>query len=98
MPSVSFPTSCCTSNGSTHHAPPRLSPACLTRATVFFLYCPFSGRRLEQVLASIEELAIQRTVRLILVGMAQLTRSGWRALGSRSAEVDIYVSEGPRQV
>lgn len=41
----------------------------LARGTVFFLYCPFSGARLEQVLDGIEPIARVRPIRICCVDL-----------------------------
>lgn len=41
----------------------------ITRGTVFFLYCPFSGDRLEQVLDGIEPIARTRPIRICSVDL-----------------------------
>ncbi len=50
--------------------------AALARATVFFLYCPFSGDRLEQLLRAIEPLARERSIRVAAVDVP-LPPCGW---------------------
>lgn len=43
--------------------------------TVFFLYCPFSGERLERVLLELETIAHGRQIRVCCVDMPSITRS-----------------------
>lgn len=65
----------------------------LTTATVFFLYCPFSGERLARFLDEVEGLARMRTLRLCCVGVAALERPWLRRVESAgSAEVGVYRS------
>lgn len=69
----------------------------LTRGTVFFLYCPFSGERLEQVLDGIEPIARARPIRLCCVDLrlpfrpwltSVLPHSGY------SGDLSVYRSTG----
>jgi hypothetical protein len=50
----------------------------LTIGSVFFLYCPFSGFRLEKVLASLERIARTREIRICCVDLP-LTARAWLA-------------------
>lgn len=51
----------------------------ITRGTVFFLYCPFSGERLEQVLDDIEPIARTRPIRICSVDLRLPFRPWLRA-------------------
>jgi SAM-dependent methyltransferase len=62
------------------------------RATVFFLYCPFGGARLEQFLAGLEAIARVRKLRVCCVGMPVLDRPWLVPLPSSSAELAVYAS------
>jgi precorrin-6B methylase 2 len=59
--------------------------------TVFFLYCPFSGARLERVLDHIEDIARTRAVRVCCVQLPALNRS-WLEPVSSEEELSIYQS------
>jgi len=59
--------------------------------TVFFLYCPFSGARLERVLDHIEDIARTRAVRVCCVQLPALTRP-WLETVSVDEELSIYRS------
>jgi len=60
--------------------------------TVFFLYCPFSGDRVEKVLADLEPIAHSREIRICCVDLPLPPRP-WLTLMSRpSAGVAIYRS------
>lgn len=60
--------------------------------TVFFLYCPFSGERLERLLADLEPVARTRTIRLCCVDL-MLPERAWFELESQpSEELAIYRS------
>ena len=64
----------------------------MTVGTVFFLYCPFSGARLERVLDALEELAGARALRVCCVDLPPLQRPWLAPLRSRSAELAVYRS------
>ncbi|HEV8550378.1 MAG TPA: hypothetical protein VGQ57_15145 [Polyangiaceae bacterium] len=59
--------------------------------TVFFLYCPFSGARLERVLHHLEAMARARTIRICCVQLPALERE-WLKLVSADEELSIYRS------
>ncbi|WP_394842164.1 hypothetical protein LZC95_34435 [Pendulispora brunnea] len=72
----------------------------ITRGSVFFLYCPFSGERLAKVLAALESIARTRTIRVCCVDLT-LPPCPWLALEPpRSPDVAIYrstlVEKAPR--
>jgi SAM-dependent methyltransferase len=63
--------------------------------TVFFLYCPFSGERLEQVLAGLAPIARARPIRVCCVDLPLPPRP-WLALASSpSGDLDVYRSAPP---
>jgi len=64
----------------------------ITTGTVFFLYCPFSGERVERVLDALEGIARTRQIRICCVAMAPLERPWLTRLGSTSPELDLYRS------
>ncbi len=60
--------------------------------TVFFLYCPFSGERLERVLADLEPLSRARPIRVCCVDLP-LPPCSWLTPASRpSGDLTIYRS------
>jgi len=64
----------------------------LPTGTVFFLYCPFSGQRLERFLDALEPLARVRPIRVCCVQLPALSRP-WLSLVSRpTEELAIYRS------
>lgn len=67
-----------------------LSP--LNLGTVFFLYCPFSGERLERLLGGLASLAKTRRIRICCVDMPRLEHPWLRRLDSTSPELDLYRS------
>lgn len=65
----------------------------LATGTVFFLYCPFSGERLERVLARIEAIAATRPIRVCTVDLPPLERS-WLVLKAPLADgLAVYTSQ-----
>lgn len=60
--------------------------------TVFFLYCPFSGERLEKVLAHLEAIAHTRTIRVCCVDMPLPPRRWLTLEASPRAGLEIYRS------
>jgi SAM-dependent methyltransferase len=60
--------------------------------TVFFLYCPFSGERLERVLADLEPVARARPIRVCCVDLPLPTRSWLTLASSPSGDLTIYRS------
>jgi SAM-dependent methyltransferase len=60
--------------------------------SVFFLYCPFSGERLDQMLAGLEPIARTREIRICCVDVA-LPPCPWLALAAEpAADLAIYRS------
>ncbi|MEO7730064.1 MAG: class I SAM-dependent methyltransferase [Kofleriaceae bacterium] len=64
----------------------------ITIGTVFFLYCPFSGQRVERFLDGLESIAQTRQIRVCCVDMAPLERPWLTRLASTSPELDLYRS------
>ncbi|MCA9706468.1 MAG: hypothetical protein KDK70_11515 [Myxococcales bacterium] len=67
----------------------------MANGSVFFLYCPFGGARLDQVLDGIEWMAQTRTVRVCSVDLP-LPRRSWLAPVSLSDDLAVYCSR-PRR-
>jgi len=63
----------------------------LPTGTVFFLYCPFSGARLERVFEHLEDIARTRTIRVCCVQMPALARP-WLEPLWEDEELSIYRS------
>jgi hypothetical protein len=63
----------------------------LTQATVFFLYCPFGGARLEGVIDQLASLAEARTIRVCTVDLPVLERA-WLTPVSLTGELAVYRS------
>ncbi len=63
----------------------------LAHATVFFLYCPFSGERLRGVLGDLESIARTRPLRICAVDLP-LPPCAWLELVHESRELAIYRS------
>jgi SAM-dependent methyltransferase len=57
--------------------------------SVFFLYCPFSGERLDQVMDALEDIARTRVVRVCCVDL-RLPPRPWLALVSMSDNLAVY--------
>ena len=60
--------------------------------TVFFLYCPFSGERLQRVLDALEGIAQTRRIRVCSVDLAPFERSWLEPLPTTSADLHVYQS------
>ncbi len=60
--------------------------------SVFFLYCPFSGERLEKVLDELEPIARRRTIRVCCVGMPAPERPWLRPIATHEGELAVYRS------
>ena len=60
--------------------------------TVFFLYCPFSGQRLERVLDALEGIARTRHIRVCSVDLAPFERSWLESVPTTSADLHVYKS------
>lgn len=63
----------------------------ITTGTVFFLYCPFGGERLERFLDGLKSIARTLRIRVCCVHMAPLERPWLTRIGS-SPEFDLYRS------
>jgi SAM-dependent methyltransferase len=62
----------------------------LASGSVFFLYCPFSGARLDQWLASLEPIARERPIRICCVDLRLPPRDWLTLAASPSPELAIY--------
>lgn len=60
--------------------------------TVYFLYCPFSGARLERVLDDLESIARTRAIRLGCVGLPLLRRPWLRPIPIPAPDLALYHS------
>lgn len=65
----------------------------LTDATVFFLYCPFSGARLERLLDAIARHARAKTIRVCAVDVPLPPRPWLVATSDVAADVVVYASQ-----
>ncbi|MEZ4295149.1 MAG: class I SAM-dependent methyltransferase [Polyangiaceae bacterium] len=63
--------------------------ASLTTGTVFFLYCPFSGPRLDAWLTALEPLARARPLRICTVDLP-LPERPWLTRTAISADLEVY--------
>lgn len=66
--------------------------ACNPAGTVFFLYCPFGGARLEQVLDDLERIARTHPIRVCTVGMPALQRPWLVTTATPSVDLAVYRS------
>jgi len=66
----------------------------VTVGTVFFLYCPFGGERLDRVLDELERIAQLRPIRICGVGLARLDRPWLTPVPSTPVDLDVYRSTG----
>ncbi|MCY1019591.1 hypothetical protein [Pyxidicoccus sp. MSG2] len=64
----------------------------LTRGTVFFLYCPFSGERLERVLDGLESIARTRQIRVCCVDLPLPARPWLTLIAPPSGDLAVYRS------
>ena len=64
----------------------------ITIGTVFFLYCPFSGDRVDRVLDGLEAMARTRQIRVCCVHMPRLERPWLVQVPSTSVDLDVYRS------
>jgi len=60
--------------------------------SVFFLYCPFSGERLERVLLELEAIARTRQIRVCCVDMPSIACSWLTPVSPPSDGVAVYMS------
>lgn len=65
-------------------------------ASVFFLYCPFSGDRLTALLTSLEAIARTRTIRIACVDLPLSPCSWLDRRATTIGDVAIYTSVTPR--
>jgi SAM-dependent methyltransferase len=72
--------------------------ASMSIGTVFFLYCPFSGARLERVLDALQSIAVTRPIRICCVHLPPLARPWLEPVASPRSELAIYRSTIPRSV
>ena len=63
----------------------------ITHGSVFFLYCPFGGERLELVLDRLESIAETRAIRVCTVDLP-LPERAWLAPLSEAGELTVYRS------
>ena len=70
----------------------------LPHETVYFLYCPFSGERLEGVLEVLRAVAEVRPIRVCAVQLPSLTRDWLEPLPGSGAELVVYRSRRPRHL
>jgi SAM-dependent methyltransferase len=64
----------------------------ITSGTVFFLYCPFGGDRVDRVLDDLEAMARTRQIRICCVHMPRLERRWLVPVPSTSVDLDVYRS------
>jgi SAM-dependent methyltransferase len=64
----------------------------ITNGTVFFLYCPFGGDRLQRFLDGLEDVARARRIRVCCVDMPPLERRWLARVPSTSPHIDVYQS------
>ena len=65
--------------------------------TVYFLYCPFGGDRLQRFLDGLQDVARTRQIRVCCVDMPPLEVSWLAKLPSASLHIDVYQSSHMRQ-
>lgn len=65
------------------------------RGTVFFLYCPFSGARLERVISMLEDAAQSRQIRLCAVHLPPISRPWLEPISTAGGELLTYRSASP---
>lgn len=68
----------------------------IASGTVFLLYCPFSGPRLQAFLGQLEPIAHARSIRVCCVDMPPLETPWLAPLPSRSTALDVYQSVDAR--
>jgi SAM-dependent methyltransferase len=72
------------------------SPACLDEGSVFFLYCPFGGQRLELLLTRLEQLAQLRELRICCVDLPLPARRWLERLEPAAPDLTVYRSASYR--
>ncbi len=65
-------------------------PNALADGTVFFLYCPFGGDRLDRVLGRLRDLARTRPIRICCVGMPPLRQPWLQPAAETSVDLAVY--------
>jgi hypothetical protein len=60
--------------------------------SVFFLYCPFSGERLERLLATLEPIARARPIRVCCVDLPLPARPWLTQISPKAGELAVYRS------
>jgi SAM-dependent methyltransferase len=70
-------------------------PGSLARGTVFLLYCPFGGDRLESVLSALESIATARPIRVCCVDLPLPPRAWLAPVSPRSGDLAVYRSTSP---
>lgn len=68
----------------------------LATGTVFFLYCPFSGDRLAQLVLQLDMLAQEFPIRVICLDLPLPPSKALTCSAQPSADIDIYTSCAPR--
>jgi SAM-dependent methyltransferase len=66
-------------------------------ASVFFLYCPFSGARLQAVLSALEAIALTRELRICCVSVPTLTQPWLTRQPGGGEDLVVYRSVDPRR-
>lgn len=64
----------------------------LATGTVFFLYCPFSGERLDRFMANLEEVARKRSISVCLVDLPMPPCPWLERVGPESGDLGMYRS------
>jgi hypothetical protein len=65
---------------------------CITIGSIFFLYCPFSGQRLEKVLDDLEAIARTRQIRVCCVDLPLPPRPWLTLVTPQSDDLTVYRS------
>lgn len=63
--------------------------------TVFFMYCPFGGERLDRVLTALARIGEHRKIRVCCVGMPPLAQPWLAAVPATSVDLTVYESVEP---
>lgn len=64
----------------------------ITIGTVFFLYCPFGGARLQRLVDQLEDIARTRPIRVCCVGVPPLDHRWLAPMASTSVDLTVYRS------
>jgi hypothetical protein len=67
-------------------------PAMAYEGSIFFLYCPFSGDRIETLLTDLESIARRRTIRICCVDLPLPSRPWLERVTSGEGDLSIYRS------